>query len=266
MGTSIGNVASDELFVCQLGMVPYREGVEIQQDLRARRVSGELPDTLLLLEHPPTYTRARRSGPEDLPFGETFYRERGIEVHATDRGGRSTYHGPGQLVGYTIMRIDDLHSFLRVIEDAIVAALAEEGIAARSRHKEGIDYTGVWVDERKIASIGLHVSHGISTHGFAVNVENDLEPFSWMVACGMPGVSMTSLANELGPERPVGMACFRKELAYRFCQAHGRRQRLVSGRRLGIDAPPAARAPTGAEPIAARPATVKAVPAQAVPA
>jgi lipoyl(octanoyl) transferase len=216
--------------------VPYRDAAAIQHDLRVRRLSGELPDTLLLLEHPRVYTRGRRSDEPELPLGEQFYRARGIEVIATDRGGRLTYHGPGQLVGYPIMRVDDVHGFLRTMEDAIVAALFEHGIAARSRHREGIDYTGVWVKDRKIASIGLHISHGVSTHGFAVNVENDLEPFSWVVACGLPDVNMTSIANELGEPDAVGVACFRKEMAYRFARAHGRRARLVSPRRLGIDA------------------------------
>jgi lipoyl(octanoyl) transferase len=247
MGTSIGNRACDELFVCQLGTVPYSGAVAIQRDLRARRLSGELPDTLLLLEHPPTYTLARRSGSEDLPLGEDFYRQRGIEVHATDRGGRSTYHGPGQLVGYAIMRVDELHRFLREMEDAIIAALAEEGVAARSRHREGIDYTGVWVGPRKIASIGVHISHGVSTHGFAVNVDNDLEPFSWMIACGLPDVSMTSIARELNAE--PSFERFRVVMARRFCEAHGRRQRPVSPRRLGIDTAQAQPAPPVAEAV-----------------
>jgi lipoyl(octanoyl) transferase len=233
MGTSISNVASDELFVCQLGTVPYSNAVAIQHDLRARRLSRELPDTLLLLEHPPSYTRARRSGADDLPVGEDFCRERGIEVHATDRGGRSTYHGPGQLVGYAIMHVDQLQRFLRTMEDAIIAALAEEGIAARSRHREGIGYTGVWVDDRKIASIGLHIWHGVSTHGFAINVDNDLEPFSWMIACGLPDVSMTSIARELNTE--PSFERFRTIMARRFCEAHQRHQRVVSPQRLRID-------------------------------
>jgi lipoyl(octanoyl) transferase len=226
-----------ELWVCHLGAVPYRDALAIQERIRARRQAKELPDTLLLLEHPPTYTRGRRSGAEDLPFGEDFYRARGIEVCDTDRGGQVTYHGPGQLVGYPIMHIDDIHRYLRTMEDAIVAALADVGVHARSRHTEGIDYTGVWVAERKIASIGVHVSRGVTTHGFAVNVENDLDPFSWVVACGLPDVAMTSLARELGvsAECQALLACTRKRVAHAFARAHGRRQRLVSPSRLGID-------------------------------
>lgn len=241
---------SDELWVCHLGHVPYSDGVAIQETVRARRQAGELPDTLLMLEHPPVYTRGRRAGADDLPFPESFYRAKGIDVADTDRGGKLTYHGPGQLVGYPIMGIDDIGHYLRTMEGAIVDALAQHGIAARSRHDEGIDYTGVWVQDRKIASIGVHVSRGVTTHGFAVNVDLDLEPFSWVVSCGLPDVRMTSIAHELGAARAPGLACFRKEMAYRFCKAHGKRQRLVSAVRLGIEQMPATcAAPAGAEPI-----------------
>jgi lipoyl(octanoyl) transferase len=245
----------DEIWVCHLGIVEYLDALAIQEQLRARRQAGELGDVLLLLEHPPVYTRGRRSRAEDLPFGEDFYRAKGIDVVATDRGGKLTYHGPGQLVGYPIMGIDDVGRYLRTMEDAIIAALAEQRIAARSRAGEGIDYTGVWVQERKIASIGVHVLRGVTTHGFAVNVHNDLDPFSWVVACGLPEVRMTSIAAELGAAAP-GVACFRKEIAYRFCQSHGARQRLVSAQRLGIDTTNAdSEAPIGAEPIKSRSAT-----------
>jgi lipoyl(octanoyl) transferase len=241
--------SSHELWVCHLGHVPYYDGVAIQETLRERRLACELPDTLLLLEHPPVYTRGRRADAEDLPFPEDFYRAKGIDVASTDRGGKLTYHGPGQLVGYPIMALDDIGRYLRTMEDAIIAALAEQRIRARSRHDEGIDYTGVWVHERKIASIGVHVSRGIATHGFAVNVENELDPFSWVVACGLPDVRMTSIAAELGAGEAPGLACFRKEMAYRFCLAHGRRQRLVSPQRLDIDAALSRGASTSQQPI-----------------
>ena len=109
----------------------------------------------------------------------------------------------------------------------------------------------MWVGERKIASIGVHVSHGVTTHGFAVNVENDLEPFSWVVACGLPGVQMTSVASELGAARAPSLACFRREMAYRFCQAHGRRARLQTPSRLGIAADPAPARMPAAQAVAA---------------
>jgi len=257
---TVTNRFSEELWVCHLGVVPYCDALAIQEQIRARRQAGEVPDTLLLLEHPPTYTRGRRSGTEDLPLGEDFYRAKGIEIHATDRGGRLTYHGPGQLVGYPIMGITDVNRYLRTMEDAILAALAEEGVQGHTRHDEGIDYTGVWVQERKIASIGVHVSHGVTTHGFAVNVTNDLEPFSWVVACGLPDVAMTSLEQELAPGHTSGLACFRRRMAFHFAGAHGRRQRLVSPWRLGIDTTNPSGLATERAPIKISPSRPTAVP------
>jgi lipoyl(octanoyl) transferase len=201
----------------------------MQANFQARRQAEEIPDTLLLLEHPPVYTRGRRSLDGELgahspegSVGEDLHRARGIEIVPTDRGGRVTYHGPGQLVGYPIMRVTDIGAHLRTMEAAIVAALAEYGIEARSRCDEGIDYTGVWVQDRKIASIGVHVSRGVSTHGFAVNVVNDLEPFTWIVPCGLPGVTMTSVEQELGHEPDGGLDGFAECMALCFCEVHER--------------------------------------------
>ena len=221
-----------DLLVCHLGRVPYEDGVAIQEQLRARVQAGELSETMLLLEHDPVYTLGRRSDAGDLPMGEEWCRAQGIDVVKTPRGGKLTYHGPGQLVGYPIMRVGDVPAFVADMERAIVDALAETGVQARPRSAEGRDYTGVWVGDRKIASIGVHISRGVSAHGFAVNVTNDLAPFSWVVACGLPSVQMTSLAQE-GSRDDV--ACFRKRMAHRFAQAFGRRQRLITPRRLGIE-------------------------------
>jgi lipoyl(octanoyl) transferase len=218
----------DELRVCLLGTVSYRKALAIQADVQARRQAEEILDTLLLLEHPPVYTRGRRAVDNELALGEDFYRKRGIEIVPTDRGGKVTYHGPGQLVGYPIMRVIDIGAHLRNMEAAIVAALAECGIEARSRCDEGIDYTGVWVEDRKIASIGVHVSKGISTHGFAVNVTNDLAPFSWIVPCGLPDVQMTSLEQELGHAPEGGLDAFADRIAECFCEIHGRRKLAVA--------------------------------------
>ena len=218
-----------DLLVCHLGKLGYEEGMALQERLRARVQAGELGDLMLLLEHEPVYTLGRRSEPGDLPMGEEWCRAQGIDVVKTPRGGKLTYHGPGQLVGYPIMRVDDVLVFLRTMERAIVAALGETGIEARSREAEGRDYTGVWVEDRKIASIGVHLSRGVSAHGFAVNVTNDLGPFSWVVPCGLPSVRMTSLAQEGSPD---GIACFRRRMAHRFAEAFGRRQRLISAHRL----------------------------------
>jgi lipoyl(octanoyl) transferase len=219
-----------DLWTCHLGRVEYREASALQERLRERVIAGELPELMLLLEHPPVYTVGRRSDGDDLPFGEAFYRERGIDVVRTPRGGQLTYHGPGQLVGYPIMRVSSVPEYILTIERAIVAALADTGLQAGT--KLGHKHVGVWVGERKIASVGVHISHGVSAHGFAVNVCNDMDPWSWVVACGLPEVQMTSLRAE-GIEE--GLACFRKRAAYRFCEAFGRRQRLVTPQRLGLD-------------------------------
>jgi lipoate-protein ligase B len=215
-----------ELWVAHLGQVPYREAVGLQERVRERRQTGDIPDALIVLEHPPVYTKGRRTQPADLPMGEDWYRLQGIEVEPSDRGGRVTYHGPGQLVAYPIMRIEDVPSYVQRIEQAIVAALADEGLEARVR--DGL--TGVWAGDAKIGSIGVHVSRGVTTHGLAVNVDNDLQPFEWIVPCGIDHVRMTSVCKETGRGR--SLPCFRKRLAHRFAEACGLRQRLVSVRRL----------------------------------
>ena len=213
---------SREILVTRTGLVPYEEARELQRSLAARRQRGEIGDVLLLLEHPPVYTRGRRSKPEELPMGAAWYEAQGIEVRETDRGGLVTYHGPGQLVAYPIVDLrgygDDVHEYVRGLERTMIAALGEAGV--RASVIEGL--TGVWVqgrrDEstpiwreigpsavgpRKIGSIGLHVSRGVTTHGLAINVNNDLQPFEWVVPCGIEGVSMTSLSRELGAEQDL---------------------------------------------------------------
>jgi len=216
-----------ELWVCHLGTLEYREALALQARVRAARQREELPDVLLTLEHWPVYTLGRRSIPGELPMGEDWYRTQGIEIVETDRGGKITYHGPGQLVGYPIVRVADVVAYVRTLEHALVAALGDEGVPARSRTQDGPAYTGVWVQQRKIASIGVHVARGVTTHGFAVNVENDLQPFGWVVPCGLPDVQMTSLIKETG--RVAGqIRCFRRRAAWRVAGALGHRQRLVS--------------------------------------
>ena len=222
---------SSELWVCQLGTVEYRSALELQERVRAARQAGSVPDVMLVLEHSPVYTRGRRSGDGELPLGEDWYRAQGIDIVDVDRGGKVTYHGPGQLVAYPIVAVDDVVAYVRTLERAIVSALEGEGLVARARDAEGPDFTGVWVEDRKIASIGVHVARGVTTHGLAVNVENDLQPFSWVVPCGLAGVQMTSLIKETG-RRAGQMKCFRRRMAYEVANALGRRQRLVSLTRL----------------------------------
>lgn len=239
-----------DLWTVHLGTVEYRAGVALQERVRAARQAGAIPDVLLLLEHQPVYTCGRRTSDGELPMGRDWYLLQGIDVVDTDRGGRVTYHGPGQLVGYPIVAVADVLDHVRALEGALVAALAEEGVEARGRVDDGADLTGVWVAEAKIASVGLRVSHGVSMHGFAVNVCNDLQPFQWIVPCGLDGVRMTSLLEQT---RRTGdpLRCFRRRVAFQVAGALGRRQRLVSAARLeraldagereGAGAPAAAR-------------------------
>ena len=205
----------------------YAEAFELQRQLRDRRAEGELPDLLLVLEHPAVYTRGKRTEAADLPMGDDWYRQRGIEVEDSDRGGRVTYHGPGQLVAYPIMGVERVADFVHTMETAIVRALADEGIAAEPR---ATPFTGVWVGDSKIASIGVRVREGVSMHGLAVNVDNDLQPFEWIVPCGIDQARVTSVARETG--RSPSLPCFRKRMAFRFSEQFGRRQRLVSLERL----------------------------------
>lgn len=210
-----------DLWTCWLGTVEYREALALQERLRAARQAGVVPDTLLLLEHPPVYTKTRRCTAADLPMGEAWYAANGIDVVEVKRGGRITYHGPGQLTGYAIMGAQDVVGFVRTMEGALVTALADEGIAARARPEDGADFTGVWVEDRKIASIGVHVAKGVTTHGFAVNVENDLQPFSWVVPCGLPEAQMTSVLKETRGHAGV-MAAFRPHMVAAFARELGR--------------------------------------------
>jgi lipoyl(octanoyl) transferase len=221
------------MWVCELGEIGYREALALQERVRDARQQELIPDTLLLLEHnPAVYTRGRRSAPGELSMGEAWYAERGIEIIKTNRGGKVTYHGPGQLVGYPIVRVDDVVAYVRLLERTLVAALDEVGISARARDDEGPDYTGVWVENRKIASIGVHVSRGVTTHGFAINVAaSALEPFSWVVACGLPEVQMTAVESERG-DTVVGIAGFAQLEAVTLASALGHKPEPVQRRAL----------------------------------
>lgn len=181
-----------------LGRRPYAEVLELQRDLRARRITGELAeDLVLLVEHPPVITLGRGTRPSSLPIAPAELERRGVEVFEVERGGDVTFHGPGQLVGYPILDLrghrQDLHWYLRSLEDVLIQALGHLGIEAN--RNPGL--TGVWTAGRKIASIGIHVKQWVTLHGFALNVTNDLDPFDLIVPCGIQQVVMTSVAEEL---------------------------------------------------------------------
>jgi lipoate-protein ligase B len=186
---------TETLEVRRLGRVPYAEGLELQSRLRDARLSNEIPDTVLLVEHPDVITFGTGSRPGNAPPDEAL-RAAGYEVFRVNRGGDVTYHGPGQLVGYPVLDLEhrgrDVHVYLRALESVLIDTLADFGLSARRR--EG--YTGVWLDDRrKIASIGVGVRRWVTMHGFALNVSCDLGRFSPITACGLQGVEMTSLAR-----------------------------------------------------------------------
>jgi lipoyl(octanoyl) transferase len=230
------------LWCLRAGLVPYDEAFALQKQIERARYEQALPDVLILLEHPPTYTRGRRSEADELPMGVDWYRAQGIEVVDSDRGGRVTYHGPGQLVGYPIVSLrpygDDVHEYIRRMERVIIASLATFGIEAGL--VEGL--TGVWTAERrKIASIGVHVSRGVTTHGFAVNVNNDLQPFEWIVPCGIEHCRMSSVSRET--RRQQDLEVFMDAVEHEFTSAYGRRavavDRATIEERISVEAVPA---------------------------
>ncbi len=236
---------SDEILVVRCGLVRYAEALVAQRWLEGARQEGEVPDVLLLLEHPPVYTRGRRSTAEELPMQREWYEMQGIEVLDTDRGGRVTYHGPGQLVAYPIASLkpygDDVHEYVRRLERVAIGALGAYDVAARTI--EGL--TGVWTEgetpgpeagvdaARKIGSIGLHVSRGVTTHGLAINVNNDLQPFEWVVPCGIDNCRVTSLGRELGAEQDLD--AFAGTVAERYGEAFEREPVETEPAALGID-------------------------------
>jgi lipoyl(octanoyl) transferase len=212
----------------------------LQRRLEERRQRDEIADVLLLLEHTPVYTRGRRATEAELPMGVEWYEAQGIEVLDTDRGGRVTYHGPGQLVAYPIVSLapygGDVHEYVRRLERVMIGALGAHGVPAQTI----AGLTGVWTEgeqppegaARKIGSIGVHVSHGVTTHGLAVNVNNDLQPFEWIVPCGIEGVAMTSLSREHGAEQDLG--AFADSLVGRFGEVYEREPVATTLEELGL--------------------------------
>lgn len=189
------------LDVRRLGVVAYADAVDLQERLVRERRSGEIGDTLLLLQHPHVITLGSGTHAENVLISPAERAARGIELRETGRGGDVTYHGPGQLVGYPILDLKpdrrDLHRYLRDLEEALIGVLGSFGLAGQ--RKPGL--TGVWMDDRKLAAIGVRVSSGwITSHGFALNVNTDLSFFETIVPCGIRDHAVGSLAAELGRE------------------------------------------------------------------
>jgi len=195
-------VAERELWTVPLGRVPYAEALELQRSIARDRISGAISqDVLLLMEHPPVITLGRSSKEKNLTASPEFLQSRGVELFEVERGGDVTFHGPGQLVGYPIIDLkrhrQDLHWYLRSIEQALINSLADYGIPG----ERNTAYTGVWTHGKKIASIGVHARDWVTWHGFALNVTTELSYFNLIVPCGIDGVVMTSIARELGVEQ-----------------------------------------------------------------
>jgi lipoyl(octanoyl) transferase len=190
------------LDVRRLGLLPYADALELQAELVKRRREGEIPDTLLLLQHPHVITLGTGTHPENVLLDAEERSRRGIELYNAGRGGDVTYHGPGQLVGYPIIDLKpdrcDLHAYLRDLEELLIRVLAEYGLEGSRRP----GMTGVWVEDRKLAAIGVRVSSGwITSHGFALNVSTDLSYFGAIIPCGITAYGVGSLASEL--HRPI---------------------------------------------------------------
>jgi lipoate-protein ligase B len=212
-------VADRELWTVPLGQLGYEQALELQRNLARDRISGAVPqDLLLLVEHPPVVTLGRSSKQKHLVASPEFLQSKGVELFEVERGGDVTFHGPGQLVGYPIIDLkrhrQDLHWYLRKIEEALISSLDDYGIPG----ERNTAYTGVWTRGKKIASIGVHARDWVTWHGFALNVTTDLSYFDLIVPCGIDGVVMTSIARELGSD-DISMQDVRDRVTARFAAA-----------------------------------------------
>jgi len=212
---SITEKGPRSLQVRLLGSVPFQEALTVQEELVQARRDGEIPDQLLLLEHPHVITLGSSSQEENLLLSPEEREAKGIELFEVGRGGDVTYHGPGQLVGYPILDLKpdrkDLHRYLRDLEEVLMGLLSHFGIA--SGREEG--HTGVWVPQGKLAAIGVRVSSGwITSHGFALNVDPEMEYFSSIIPCGIQDRPVTSMASLLG--RPLSLDEVTPELVRNF--------------------------------------------------
>ncbi len=256
-------MAAVDLSIAMLGSRRYDEMMPVQERLVGLRMDGEIGDVLLVLEHPPTYTRGRRTEPQDLHHDPDWYRERGIEVFDTPRGGRVTYHGPGQLVAYPIVNLRrigeqpdglgraDVTGFVAALEAAMIRTVARWQVPAGAI--DGL--TGIWTGDgdplppgataaamsgavargelRKIGSIGLRINRGVSSHGVSLNLDCDLEPFAGITACGIDECSVTSILEETGSAPPVAAAGL--ALGEELAEGLGRHPVVIAPEAVGLD-------------------------------
>jgi lipoyl(octanoyl) transferase len=207
------------LTYCDLDFMDYKEAWDLQHEIHSKRVSGEVEDCLFLLEHPNTYTLGKTAHKENLIGSEDYLKKNEISVYDIDRGGDITYHGPGQIVGYPIIDLNnwqkDTHKYLRALEEVIIKTCNDYGLMC-GRNPE---HTGVWVDERKIAAIGIKVSRWVTLHGFAFNVNTDLNLFNGIIPCGIQDKSVTSLSKEIN--RIINIQEVKEKLLTNFKEVFG---------------------------------------------
>ncbi len=204
------------LTYCDLGFIDYKDAWDLQKEIFNKRVSGDIDDCFLLLEHPNTYTLGKTAHRENLIGTENYLKENNISVYDIDRGGDITYHGPGQIVGYPIIDLNnwhkDTHKYLRALEEVIIKTCKEYGLNCERNNK----HTGVWLKDKKIAAIGIKVSRWITMHGFAFNVNTDLNLFNGIIPCGIQDKSVTSLSNEL--KSSISLSEVKKQLLMKFIE------------------------------------------------
>lgn len=223
--------------VALLGRIDYQEALRLQENLFNLRIQDKIPDTLLLLEHPAVLTVGRSGKDSNILAGSDWLKSNGIDIYEVSRGGDVTYHGPGQIVGYPIMNLNnhgrDIHDFVWKLQETIISLLQEEyNLAARRDVKK---YTGVWVGEEKITAIGIAVKNWVTMHGFAFNVNTRLEHFQWIVPCGITDRGVTSLEKILGA--PQDMDKVNRQVVEYFCKVFQMEAEMVDAGKL-LSPPP----------------------------
>ncbi|HQR32998.1 MAG TPA: lipoyl(octanoyl) transferase LipB [Blastocatellia bacterium] len=210
--------------VCEtryLGLVPYGEAHELQKQLVEKRKADEIPDTFLLLEHPHVITLGRAADRTNILADEATRAQFGVELHETGRGGDVTYHGPGQLVGYPIIKLlpghQDIRQYVRNIQEVLIRTAADFGVTAEPR---GGEFVGVWVGDNKLGAIGIRISRWVTMHGFAFNVTTDLNYFQLIVPCGIQGHGVTSLQQLTG--RQFALQEVAERVTYHFGEVFNR--------------------------------------------
>ena len=241
--------SAKDCWAAWLGRVDYRRALDLQMRICASRKLDRVPDALLLLEHPPTITLGRNGKWNNLLVPDETLRARGVERYEIDRGGDITFHGPGQVVGYPILKLQaserDVHRYMRNLEECLIRTLRSFGIESGRRER----YTGVWTSRGKVAAMGVHISRWVTRHGFALNVNTDLSYYDLIVPCGITGKPVTSMERLLS--RPVNLGEVVNRVATEFAAVFGRELVWRSGETLLREFETAQPEPDGGRPVPA---------------